>query len=249
MSLKLSVTIITLNEEENIGACLDSIKDITDEIILVDSGSTDKTIDIAKKYGAKIYFRKLENFANQKNWALSKATGDWIFSIDADEIITTDLKKEIEEKIQDNSYDGYLIPRRNFILGKEIKHSRWSPDKHVWLWRRDRGEWEGEVHEEVRVNGRIGEIKNAKIHFQSKSVEDFINNLNSYSSLYAKKIFKEGRRFSFFSLLFDPIYEFNIRYIYKFGFFDGWRGFVLAYLMAFYQLSVWIKLYELQKTK
>lgn len=249
MKNDLSVTIITLNEEKKIESCLESLQNLDCEIIIVDSGSTDKTLEIGKKYGAKIFFRKFDDFASQKNWAVSKCSNNWIFSIDADEVILKALAEEIKAAVKDNEYSGFLIPRRNFILGGEIKHSRWSPDKHIWLWKKNKGKWVGEVHEEVVVDGKVGELKIGKIHNQQETVSDFIRDNELYSSILSKKMFKEGIRFSLWRLFYDPLYEFVLRFFLKLGFLDGIRGFALAYLMAVYKVTVWIKVWELGRQK
>ncbi len=245
----LSVTIITLNEEKKISQCLKSVQDLDAEIILIDSGSTDQTLEIAKKYQTKIFHRDFDNFANQKSWAASKATKNWILSVDADEIITSELAREIKQAIKNQYYSGFLIPRRNFILGAEIKHTRWSPDKHIWLWRKESGKWVGEVHEEVFVDGKIGELRHSKIHNQQETIEDFIKGNDFYSGLLAKKMVIQGIKFSIWKLWWDPVYEFILRYFYKRGFLDGWRGFVLSYLMAFYKITFWVKVWELENDK
>lgn len=243
----LSVTIITLNEEENIKRCLASVKQMANEIIVVDSGSTDNTVEIVKECGAKIFVRDFDNYADQKNFAISKATRNWIFSLDADEVVTPELAKEILKAIKDSRYDGYLISRRNIILGAEIKHSRWSPDKHVWLWKRKKGKWKGKVHEEVLVDGGVGELKNAKIHYQHKTVAEFIDMLNKYTELEAEEKISKEIKFSFFRMFYDPTLSFFRRFVYKKGFLDGWRGFILAYLMAIYRMATWIKVWEREK--
>ena len=245
----ISATIITLNEEKNISKVLESLRLVADEVVIVDSGSKDKTLEIAGNLGAKLYFREFDNFANQKNWAVSKATGDWILSVDADEEIPRDLAQEIKRVTQTSIYDGYLISRRNFILGAEIKHSRWSPDKHIWLWKKEKGKWVGEVHEEVIVKGKVGELTNRKNHYQDETVASFLNSNNKYSSLLSESLFKRETSFSLLSLIWDPIFEFLLRFVYKLGFLDGWRGFILSYLMAIYKLIVWVKIYELQNLK
>lgn len=245
----ISVTIITLNEEKNIKAALESVKDLANEIVVVDCGSKDKTVEIAKRFGAKVFSRKFDNFANQKNWATLKTSNEWILSLDADEIISKELAGEIKIAIQDNNYSGYLISRRNFILGAEIKHSRWSPDKHIWLWKKNKGKWVGDVHEEVKVLGKIGLLKSAKIHNSHQSVADFIEANDQYSDLESQVLFSNKVSFSFSKMIKMSVFEFCIRFIYKKGFLDGWRGFVLAYLMAMYQLMVWIKLWDLEKSK
>ena len=246
MRKKLSVTIITLNEEENIKRCIDSIKEIADEIIVVDSGSKDNTLEIVKELGAETYLREFSNYADQKNFAAEKASGEWIYSIDADERNTRELNNEIHTAISSSDLGGYLIPRRNIIFGKEIKHTRWSPDKHIWLWKKDKGKWKGEIHEEVEVQGEVGELENAKIHYQYETVSDFMNMINNYTELEAEKKIKEGQSFSMFRMIFDAKLSFFRRFIYKRGLLDGWRGFVLSYLMAIYRLTTWVKVWEKQ---
>lgn len=245
--MKLSTVIITKDEEENIKQCLDSIKAISDEIVIVDSGSRDKTLEIAKKYKAKIYKRKFDTFDKQKSYAVSKAKGDWVFSLDADEVATEALQKEIREAIKSTEYTGFLIPRRNIILGKEIKHTRWSPDVHVWLWRRGKGKWTSGVHSEVQVKGKVGRLENSKIHYQYETIAEFFDMLNSYTQEEAKEKVAKGIGFSYLRLFFDPALSFFRRFIYKKGFLDGWRGFVLSYQMAIYRMTTWVKIWE--KTK
>lgn len=243
----ISATIITLNEEDKIGNAIKSLNKLADEIIVVDSGSTDKTLAIAKSLGAKVYLRKFDNFASQKNWAVSKTFGDWILAVDADEEIPLNLAEEIKQAVKTDEYAGFLIPRRNFILNKEIKHSRWSPDKHIWFWKKAYGKWIGNVHEEVMVKGNVGELKNSKFHNSHRTVSKFIQANNNYSTLEAQSLFKDGTKFSFGKMCWNPFFEFFIRFFYKFGFLDGKRGFILAYLMSIYKLTVWIKLWELEK--
>lgn len=245
----ISATIITLNEEDKIGDAIKSVKDLMDEIVVVDSGSTDKTLEVAKNLGAKVYLRKFDNFASQKNWAMLKTKNDWILSLDADERITPELAKEIKESVNNQQCVGYLIPRRNFILGKEIKYSRWSPDKHIWLWQKAYGRWVGDVHEEVVVQGNVGELKNNKIHHSHKTVSEFIQANNHYSTLEAQSLFNRKICFSFWKMFWVSFFEFFVRFIYKKGFLDGKRGLILAYLMSIYQLAVWIKLWELEKSR
>lgn len=246
---KLSVTIITLNEEKNLARCLDSIKEIVDEIIIVDSGSTDKTIEIAEKYGAKVFERKFDNYANQKNYAVEMSTGEWIFSLDADEIVEKDLAEEIENATKNKQYVAYSMPRKNIILGKLIKYTRWQPelDRHVWLWKRLKGKWVGGVHEEVVVDGKVGRLKSAKIHYQYESISEFMVMINRYSEFDAKQRVDSKISFSYLRLVFDPLYNFLVRYFYRLGFIDGWRGFVLSYLMAVYHLNLWIKVWEKER--
>lgn len=244
----LSVTIITLNEEEDLPKCLESVKDLADETVIVDSGSSDKTVEIAKKFGAKVFVRKFDNYSSQKNFAADMAKGDWILSIDADEEIEPALIDEIKLKLQSlkSGINGFSIPRKNIILGKYIKYTRWQPelDRHIWLWKKSAGKWVNEVHEEVMVEGKVEKLKNAKIHKQYRSVEEFFQMMVRYSQFDAEERFKKGIRFSYLKLFFDPLYNFLVRYFYRLGFLDGWRGFILSYLMAVYHLIVWVKIWE-----
>lgn len=231
--MKLSVTIITLNEEKGLPRCLGSVREVADEIVVVDSGSTDKTVEIAKKFGAKVFTRKFDNYANQKNYATAKTEGEWILSIDADEELSPELQQEIKNVLADSSrFSAYSMPRKNIILGKFIRYARWQPelDRHIWLWRRELGNWRGDVHEEVQVRGSVGKLKHAKVHYQYATVTEFMNMMNSYSSLDKNHE--------------NPIYTFLVRYFYRLGFLDGIRGFVLSYLMAIYQVEVWVKCWE-----
>jgi glycosyltransferase involved in cell wall biosynthesis len=268
--MKLSVCIITKNEENDLPRCLESLKDLTDEILVVDDDSTDKTMEIARKYGAKVFARKLDNFASQKNYAASKAQGNWIFAIDADEECTPELRDEIKTLLKrhpeldsgsasksrtgkrqipgqarhDVDINGYIMPRKNIILGAEIKHTRWSPDKHIWLWRNGKGKWVGDIHEEVEIEGLVGELTNAKIHYQYETIAQFFTMLNNYTEREANQLIKHGRKFSYFQLFYAPLLSFFRRFIYKKGFLDGWRGFVLSYMMAIYRMTTWIKVWE-----
>ncbi len=246
---KLSVTIITLNEENDLPRALESIKNLADEIIVVDSGSYDRTVEIAKKHGAKVFSHTFENFSSQKNFAVSKATGDWILSLDGDEEISSELAEEIKTAFYKDEFDAYTIPRKNIILGKFIRYSRWQPDldRHIWLWKKGSGQWQGEVHEEVMVKGKVGRLKNAKVHHQYKTISEFLTMVNNYSDIEAKSRFESGTRFNILRLITDPIYNFLVRYFYRLGFLDGWRGFVLSYLMGAYHFLLWAKIWQLGK--
>ncbi len=244
----ITTTIIAKDEEKTIGKAIKSVLSFSSEVIVIlDSRTKDKTAQTAKKLGAKVFKRVFDNFANQKNYAASKASGEWIFSLDADEIVTPKLAEEIKRTISDTDCDAFLIPRRNFLLGGEIKHTRWSPDKHIWLWRKEKGGWVGEVHEEVKVTGKIGELLHPKIHYQYKKIYEFLEMVNFYTQLEAEEKIKRRFTFSYFKFFYYPFRSFVGRYFLKLGFLDGWRGFVLSYLMAIYRLVTWVKVWENEK--
>jgi glycosyltransferase involved in cell wall biosynthesis len=250
--MKISATVLAVNEIKTLPLALESLKSLANEIVLVIDPKTDELTkqisEIGKKYGAKIYFRKLDNFASQNNFAMEKATGDWILSLDADEIISSDLADEIKSIVMSHksSVVAYSMPRKNIILGKYIKHTRWSTelDRHVWLWKKGYGKKVGDVHEEVVVDGKVGRLENAKIHYQYETVAEFVDMINRYSELEAGQIVQKGGKFSYFHLLWDPVYMFLVRYFYRLGFLDGQHGFVLSYLMAIYEFAKWVKVWK-----
>lgn len=246
--MKITTTIIAFDEEDKIDKVIGSARKASDEIVVVvDSRSTDKTASRAAELGAKVYVRDFDNFSAQKNFVTSKASGDWILSLDADEEITDELAQEIKQVVSENKYDGFLIPRRNFILGREIKQTRWAPDKHIWLWKKGKGRWQGRIHEELIVSGKIGELKNAKIHNSYKTISEFLDMVNSYTEFEAEEKIRKGEKFNLIKAFCEPVYVFLLRYIYKKGFLDGWQGFILSYLMGIYSLTTWVKVWEKQK--
>lgn len=246
--MKLSATIIARDEEKNLPRAIGSLRGLADEVVVVvDTRTQDKTSEVAKALGARTLIRDFDNYANQKNFASQKAGGEWILSLDADEEIPNELTKEIKMAINTGLFDGYLIPRRNFLLGREIKHTRWSPDKHIWLFRKDKGHWVGKIHEEVVVEGAVGKLKAAKIHHSYETVADFLDMVNSYTEFEAQEKVRNGAKFSLTRMFFAAKKSFIGRYFYKLGFLDGWQGFALSYLRAIYRLTTWAKVWEKQK--
>ncbi len=247
--MKLSAVIIAYNEEKNLPRAIKSVKDLVDEIIVVvDSRTTDKTKEVAEKHGAKTFVREFDTFANQKNFAADNSRGEWILSLDADEKVTPELARELKSKLQNPKpkVEAYSIPRKNIIFGKFIKYTRWQPelDRHIWLWRKGKGKWVGDVHEELEVNGEVEALKYPKIHYQYETVSEFLKMMNSYSEMDAAQRVKIGVGFSLLKFLLDPLYNFLVRYFYRLGFLDGWRGYVLSCLMAIYHLEICIKIWE-----
>ncbi len=240
----LSVAIIAKNEESNLQGCLDSLKSLSDDVVVViDSSSTDKTELIARNNNCQVFIRQFDNFASQKNFAVSKCQNEWIFAIDADERVSPQLALEISEAIGDLTNDAYRIPRNNYFFGRLVRHTNWSSkdDTHVWLFKKSVSSWIGEVHEEVEVKGKIANLKNPKIHNAYVSVEQFVQKMNQYTSHES-----HGRDFRYLHLLFDPAVEFIRRYIVHLGFLDGFTGLTLSYLMAIYKLVVLVKVWQIK---
>ena len=241
----ISVVIISRNEEPRIRQCLLGAKKVADEIVLV-LGSREKgnVLEEAQKVGAKIFYRPFDNYSNQKNFAISKARGDWIFSLDADEEISSSLTKELKEVTADLSYNGYLVPRQNIIFGKKIRGGGWWPDEQLRFFVKGFGQFFGLIHERVIVRGGVGKLKSPLIHYNYDSLEGFIDRLNRYTSFEAEKLVKEGYSFSQKDCLTRPIEEFLGRFFAQKGWLDGFHGLALALLQAFYTLVIYLKVWQ-----
>jgi glycosyltransferase involved in cell wall biosynthesis len=244
---KISVAIITKNEETNIRECLESLR-FADEIVVVDNGSTDKTREICRKYGARVFEEDWQGFARQKNSAVAKTRNRWVLNVDADERIPAALQEEIARVLDRNSpVDGYFLARKNYFLGKWIRRCGWYPDFNLRLFRKDRGRFEDrEVHERVQVQGEVGYLQNPLEHFTYRSLSDFIQRVDRYSTLAAREMRKEGRRFRYTDLFLRPPFTFMQMYLIRAGFLEGYFGVLLSILYSFYTFVKYSKLKELQ---
>ncbi|MEK7565914.1 MAG: glycosyltransferase family 2 protein [Patescibacteria group bacterium] len=248
--MKLSVTLAAYNEEKNIGRCLEAVRQLADEIIIVDGESTDKTVSIAKKYGAKIFSVPNDpiNFHKQKKLANNKASGDWILQLDADEVVTPELLIEIKKKIASNPVEnGFWIPRANFFLGRFLKKGGAYPDYTLRLYRRGRGDLAAEsVHEQAVVEGKVGYLKNDLLHFNNPTFSRYIVRLNQYTDSQALKI--SGGIFEnlFRNPLFDKNQGFFSIYFRHLGFLDGFPGFIWALFSALHFPIAYFKKIEKQ---
>ncbi|MFB0528157.1 MAG: glycosyltransferase family 2 protein [bacterium] len=248
---KLSVIIITFNEEENIKNCLESVQ-WSDEIIIVDAFSSDKTVEIARKFTPRVYQNKWTNFSQQKNLALEKASSEWVLNIDADERVTPELKEEILTILnsQSQSFDGYYIPRKNHYLGRWIRHCGWYPDHKLRFFQRGKGRFnERMVHESVTVEGRKGYLKSYLNHYSYKNLSDHLIRMDKFTSLAAKEMFTDGKRAGSFDLLFRPPVKFIKMYLIKRGYLDGIYGFIVSIIGSFYVFMKYMKLWELSKRR
>jgi glycosyltransferase involved in cell wall biosynthesis len=242
--LPVSVAIITKDEEQNIEDALKSIADAK-EIIVVDSFSSDRTVEICRKYTDKIYQHEWQGFALQKQKAVDYAEGQWVLVLDADERVTPGLRAEIMEIISGTDCSGFYVPRENYFIGKWVKHGGWWPDYTLRLFRKDRGHFEvREVHEKIVVEGRTGYLKNPLKHFTYRSISEFIQRNDKYSSLAAREIMKKSGRAGVFSLSVKPLSTFLKMYLLRFGFLDGMRGLILATLYSYYTFLKYAKTRE-----
>ena len=236
---KLSACLITFNEEKNLGDCLESIAGLADEIVIVDSGSTDLTEEIARRYGARIAVHPFDDFGRQKQRAIDLATHPWILLIDADERVSGELSSEISQLLQDRSRlernQGYEINRLNFFMGKAILHGGWSPDYLVRLFRKGQARIsENLVHESVHVSGTTGRLVHRLCHFTYASMEAFIQKNARYARLSALEKKSRGSAPGLLKVLLHPPFVFIKMYLFRQGFRDGKEGLFLAILYSYY---------------
>jgi glycosyltransferase involved in cell wall biosynthesis len=242
---RLSAIVITKNEAGNIADCLATLS-FCDERIVVDVGSTDGTIAIAEKLGARVAIREWTGFGAQKNFALSLAEGDWVLSIDADERVTSELAEEIRTAIQKTNIDGYELPRQSSFCGRPMRHSGWFPDYVLRLFRRSRARFTDDlVHERAVCDGPIARLRGALIHYPVLRLEDALSRMDRYSTAGAEMLLASGRRVSFVSGISHGLWAFLRTYIVKAGFLDGREGFLLAVANAegtYYRyMKAWVK--------
>lgn len=248
----LSVVLATFNEEDNLPGCLESVKDMAEEIVIVDGGSQDKTLEIAKEFNAKII--QTDNppvFHINKNKAIDAATGDWILQLDADEIVTKDLADEIKKKINSNlDINGYWLPRRNFFLGRFLTKGGQYPDYTLRLYRRGTGRLPAkDVHEQAQVSGTVGYLKNDLLHLRDKVFSEYLKRFNRYTDLLASQLKEKNtciNVFSFISyVIIRPIFWFLKVFIRHKGFVDGFPGFVFAFFSSLRFPISYFKLWKL----
>jgi len=245
MPVPVSVAIITLNEERNLRACLESVK-WAEEVVVCDSGSVDRTLAIAAEYGARTFQDPWRGFSAHKNLALERCTQPWILVLDADERVSPKLQAEIEAVVRaGGAFDGYSLARKNFFLGAWIRHWGWYPDRSIRLIHRGRGHFlPRAVHEAVEVNGPVGTLQHPLEHYTYGSVGEYLRRMDRYASLASEELFAAGCRTRVGDLTLRPVWTFLRMYLLQQGFLDGWRGLILAGLYACYTLAKYAYLWE-----
>lgn len=248
----ISVVINTLNEEKNLPNALVSIKDFADEIVVVDMYSDDNTVAVAKRAGAKVFEHKRTGYVEPaRNFAIEKASGDWILILDADEEIPKTLAKKLKDISQNSkSSDYYRIPRKNIIFGKWIKHSRWWPDFNIRFFKKGYVSWNEIIHSIPLTTGRGADIdatdEMAIVHNNYTSIEQFVERLNRYTTHQATMLSKDDKEFEWRDVIEKPVKEFVSRYFQGEGYKDGLHGLVLALLQAFSELVLYLKIWQLK---
>lgn len=229
--IKLSVVIITYNEEKNIARCIKSVADVADEIIVVDSFSKDKTKDICKQYNVTFIENAFEGHIQQKNFAAKKAKYNHVLSLDADEALSEELKNSILQIKNDFNADGYYVNRLSSYCGKWIKHCGWYPDKKLRLWDRTKGEWGGEnPHDKyiLKPNCTSKQLKGDLLHYTFHTIDQHLDTINKFSSIAAKMRFDKGKKTNILRVLFKPCFNFIRQYIFRLGFLDGYYGYIVC---------------------
>ena len=251
--MKLSVVVLTKNEEKNIERCLISL-DFCDEIIIVDDYSGDKTIEIINNVGNKnlcsVHKRKLNNdFAAQRNFGLSKANNEWVLFVDADEVVTQELKKEIDSLVPPKAGDinAYYLRRRDYFWEKELKYGEVKKVLNlgiVRLVKKDSGTWMGNVHEIFHTAKNIGQLNSFLNHYPHPTLREFISDINNYSSIRAQELFNRGTKTNVTEIIIFPLGKFIYNYIFNLGLLDGPAGFTYSFMMSFHSFLVRSKLYQ-----
>jgi glycosyltransferase involved in cell wall biosynthesis len=245
----ISVLLPTYNCAKIVRDTLESVK-WADEILVVDSYSADNTLEVCREYGACIIQHEYINSAKQKNWAVPQCQNEWVLQIDTDEVLTAELRAEIEQAVVTTPPDihAFRMPRRNHYLGRWIRHGGFYPDYQIRLFRRDKGRWrEREVHAHVAVPGGIGTLRNDLLHYGAPSLSKQLSNLDRYTRYEVDELKKVGANFHWHHLVARPWLIFFYRYVLLQGFRDGWRGFILCAYLGIYEFLCRAKLWELQQ--
>ena len=247
--LPLSVAIITKNEEDRLPECLASVS-FAAEVVVVDSGSTDRTVEIARELGAVVYVEPWQGFGRQKQLAIDRCRHDWVLVLDADERVGAEAQAEIGEALVTGASVAYSFPRKNYFCGRWLKHAGWWPDRVVRLFKKDSARMsERSVHESLEVHAPVGALRHPLIHYANKSLEQTLSKVNQYSSAGANELFAQGKTASVAKALLRAAWAFLHGYILRGGFLDGGEGLVMAvsdFMNVFFKYA---KLRELQKQK
>jgi len=245
----VSAVLITFNEEKKIENCLRALA-WADEVIVVDGESRDRTVEIASQYTKKIYRRSFDQFSNQKNYGIDLATGDWIFSVDADEIVSSSLRDSLLRIAGEGSdCDGFWVHRTNYLFGKKLLFGGQGNEKILRFFRRDRGRFEQPIHEKVVVKGKVSEVSGELLHYSSSSVEDYLKKLSLYTHFEAHWMKEKGVKPTFFDLVVKPCLRFLYNYVFRLGFLDGYPGFLYHTLSVCYDFLKYARLLELHSKK
>ena len=249
--VNISALVITFNEQNNIERCLNSLEGVADEIVVIDSYSTDRTAEICRDHGVGFIQHRFEGHIEQKNHALSHASNDCVLSIDADEALSATLRQSILSVKNNWADDGYCFNRLTNYCGRWIRHCGWYPDRKLRLWDRRKGRWGGvnpHDHVVMEKNCRVGHLRGDLLHYSYPSIKDHVSQINSFSGIAARAAFQGGRRSNILlDICLNPTLTFFKKYLLKMGFLDGYEGFVISVGTAYGKFLKYVKLRELEK--
>jgi glycosyltransferase involved in cell wall biosynthesis len=247
---KISVYMITYNNERTVERALQSVA-WADEIVVVDSFSQDKTVEICRKFTDKVFQRKWPGYRDQYQYAADLTAHEWIMFVDADEEVSPELAAEIRKKLNERAgdWDGFFAYRRTYYLGRWIRFGGWYPDGEIRLYRRSRGRWEGGLHAKIVVDGKVDSLKSQYLHYTYRNISDQIQTIDQYTKVAAEDLFKNGEKFCLSKLLFRPPLRFVKEYILKSGFRDGLPGLIIVVSTMYYVFVKYAKLWELRTSR
>jgi glycosyltransferase involved in cell wall biosynthesis len=245
--LPLSVYMITYNNGATIERALNSVAGWVDEVVVVDSHSTDGAPDIMKQFAVKLFQHDTKDLREKYQFAQDQCTSPWVMFIDADEWLTPDIKEEISVIVMGQTfYDGFIVHRRNVYLGKKIQYGGWYPDKEIRLYRKEKGRWEGGIHAKVEVTGKIGALRSYYMHTPYADTAHQIRTIDRYSEAFAEDLRSSGRHFHLWDMITRPLFRFFRDYIMKRGFLDGIPGLIIVASTMYYVFMKYAKLWELE---
>ena len=248
-AIQLAVVILTKNEEHNIAACIESVR-WADDVVVFDSFSQDRTVEIAQELGARVIQRPFHNYADQRNAALEAVESRWVFFVDADERATPELAAEVRQVVEDKTKVGWWVPRHNYIFGRLTRHAGWFPDYQLRLLKRGHARYDPtrEVHEVVILDGQAGYLKNVLIHYNYNNLSQFLERQSRYTDYEARILYEQGIRPRWRNFILQPLREFRRRYVSLQGWKDGFHGLLLSSLMAYYNFVMYVRLRRLWRT-
>ena len=246
--LPISVCVVASNEAHRIGPALESVKDWVAEIVVaIDDHVKDGTDQVAGNYGARVISQPWRNCAAHRNFASAHATQPWLLAIDADEVVSGELRDEIRASLQNSSGPppaAYSFPRLSYFCGRWIRHGDWYPDRKVRLWRKETGQWEGDPHEKLVLKGKVVQLRSNLLHYSNESIDHILKKIGHFSTMFVRRCQAENRRVHWTDLAIRPAWKFFRGYILRRGFLDGWPGFFIAWMDAFSTVTRYSKVIE-----
>ncbi len=248
--MKIAAVIITYNEEDRLPDALASVREVADEIIVVDSFSTDRTVEIAREAGARVVQNRFEDYGQQKNFAMTQAGSEWILNLDADERVSPELQRAIaawKGGAAPLNASAFAIKRKTFYLGRWIRHSGWYPDRKIRLFRKDAAAWHGRIHERLDVRGTVARLDGDILHFTYRDIGDHVRRLDRYSAFQAEEIIRQEKKCLFLRLAILPPVTFLRHYFWKSGILDGFPGLVIALVQSWGTAMKYLKAIALKR--